>query len=75
MIIENIETGQRFEVADGTHFPTHAYRVVTPDAPKPATPEVVKPKLAPTVPSVVKPKAKPAAKKKPAKKKTKKSKK
>ena len=30
MIIENINTGQRFEIADGAHFPESAYRVVKP---------------------------------------------
>lgn len=69
MIIENIKTGQRFEVADGTHYPTHAYRIATPE-PTPAapTPSVVVPPKKPAA-------KKPAPKKKPAKKKTKKSKK
>lgn len=91
MIIEHIITGQRFEVADGTNFPTTAYRVVRPEPAKPETPDIVaNPEPTPETPDEAdrvpyleildkpKPKApakKPAAKKKTAKKKTKKSKK
>ena len=73
MIIEHIITGQRFEVADGTNYPTHAYKVIKPEPAKASTPEIVaaKPGPAPKKPAV----KKPAPKKKTAKKKTKKSKK
>lgn len=63
MIIENIKTGQRFEVAKDTHFPETAYKIVTPDA----TAEKNSAIPAPVV--VKKPTAKkPASKKKKAKK-------
>ena len=69
MIIENIKTGQRFEVAPETNFPKTAYKIVqsAPDSTsEPVTPEIVLP------PVVVKKPAKKPAKKKTAKKKTKK---
>lgn len=68
MIIENINTGERFEVADGTNYPASAYREVRKEAPKPEQ-VVVKdtaPQFEPKAPA-----KKPAKKKKkPAKKKT-----
>ena len=66
MIIENIKTGQRFEVAPETNFPKTAYRVVTAEAKPIAEPKAIVP------PVVVKKPTKKAPKKKTTKKKTKK---
>ncbi len=41
MIIENINTGRRFEISDGAHYPKTAYRVVHPEREVTPTPEPV----------------------------------
>lgn len=61
MIIENVNTGQRFEVADGTHYPESVYRIVNREekAPEPK----LEPKPAPKVTPEKKKKSKTAKKK------------
>lgn len=41
MIIENMNTGQRFEISDGARFPEVIYRIVYPELEPEPTPEPV----------------------------------